>query len=92
MKADIIVKFKDDKCHIIEIIDDDLAHYTQTETENNEIKKHVELRKRGRIAEKIALDNGFSGYSCLSYIELEYAMDENENFDNLLKRLQQLKV
>jgi len=39
------------------------------------------MRMRGRLADKIAKESGFSGYSCLSFLELENAPDERVIFD-----------
>ena len=41
------------------------------------------MRRRGRLADAIAKEHGFNGYSCLSFLELENASDEQVIFDYL---------
>ena len=75
------------KQYIVEVLEDELAHYKTLE--EGESKGKSKLRQRGRLAERLALSHGFAGYSCLSYIELERAVDErvifNELIDSILK-------
>lgn len=39
------------------------------------------LRRKGRLADEIAKSHGYSGYSCLSFVELENSSDERQIFD-----------
>jgi len=45
------------------------------------------MRKRSRLADEIAKKNGFSGYSCISFLELENAPDERVIFDYINARI-----
>ena len=42
------------------------------------------LRQRGRLASRIATENGFDGYHCLSYVELEFITDEESVLNELV--------
>lgn len=76
---------QDDRKHIIEIVEDEMAHYKKIVDKTNEEEiPGLEMRQRGRLADKLARENGFTGYSCISYVELEYAIDENEQFNHLI--------
>ena len=74
LKANFIAENKHGKKHIIEIVEEDMAHYAKAE----EGAQMVEMRRRGRLADQLAKEAGYAGYSCISYIELEYAIDERE--------------
>ena len=45
------------------------------------------MRKRSRLSDEIAKKNGFSGYSCISFLELENAPDERVIFDYINARI-----
>ena len=71
----------------MEVLEDELAHYqTQPDEIGDKIYKY-ELRQRGRLAERLALSHGFNGYSCLSYVELERALDERVIFGKLIESI-----
>lgn len=78
VKASVCVESKSGGKHVVEILENEIAIYTRGE--DNERK----MRQRGRLAEKVAKQNGCSGYSCVSYIELEYALDEKMIFEGLV--------
>ncbi len=78
MKASLCVESKSGGRHVVEILENEIAIYTRGE--DNERK----MRQRGRLAERVAKQNGYSGYSCLSYIELEYALDEKMILESLV--------
>ena len=61
------------KQHIVEIVEDGQVHFTAADGV-------MTLRRKGRLADEIAKAHGFSGYSCLSFLELENAADEREIF------------
>ena len=85
IKANFVVEHpnKGGKRHIIEIIEDEISHYkVPIEGLGHEIK----MRQRGRLADKLALELGYTGYSCISYVELEYAVDESEPFNTVITR------
>jgi hypothetical protein len=65
LRADLTVTSKSGRKHIIEIIEDDLMHYSVADED------HPKLRARGRLAEEAAKREGYHGYSSLSYIELD---------------------
>ena len=78
LKANFITENASGDRHIIEIVEEDMAHYTK--------EGQTEMRQRGRLAEKVAQDAGYAGYSCISYIELEYALDEREILEHVIAR------
>ena len=65
---------------MIEIVEDDLVHYVCADGS-------LQQRSKGRLADSIAKQHGFNGYSCLSFIELENATDERVVFDALNQQI-----
>jgi len=42
----------------------------------------MQLRARGRLAEKLAKQQaGYKSYNCISYVEMESALDEHDFLD-----------
>ena len=76
IKASLLITAPSGKHHIVEVFEDELAHF---QTATGEIK----MRQRGRLANEIAKEHGFNGYSSLSFRELENAVDERQVFDVL---------
>ena len=79
VKASLLVNCANGKRHIVEIAEDELAHYVA----DGELKQ----RQKGRLADAIAKENGFNGYSCLSFIELENSSDERYLFELLNQQI-----
>ena len=71
----------------MEVLEDELAHYQPLLGETDEETRSSRLRQRGRLAERLALSHGFNGYSCLSYVELERALDERVIFGELIESI-----
>lgn len=70
IKACLQVKRQsDDKTHLIEIVEDELVHFEGGEED-------LKMRARSRMVDAVAKDHGYSGYSCLSFEELENAPNE----------------
>ena len=76
IKASLYVNCSNGKQHIIEIVEDDLVHYQGADGS-------LQQRSKSRLADQIAKQHGFNGYSCLSFIELENAPDERVIFNAL---------
>lgn len=57
------------KMHLIEIVEDELVHFEGPADE-------LRMRARSRMADSLAREHGYSGYSCLSFEELENAPNE----------------
>ena len=70
------------KTHIVELVEDELVHYEGSSEANS-----LCMRARCRMADALAKEHGFSGYSCLSFEELENAPDEKVFFTHLNQRL-----
>jgi hypothetical protein len=79
LKANFITENASGARHIIEIVEEDMAHYAKE-------GQTVEMRRRGRLAEEVAREAGYAGYSCISYIELEYALDERDLLEHVIAR------
>ena len=79
VKASLLITGKNGKQHIVEIVEEELVHY--------ETEEGLQMRKRSRLADEIAKKNGFSGYSCISFLELENAPDERVIFDYINARI-----
>jgi hypothetical protein len=59
--------------YVVEIIENELAHFTKGSSRG---QKGKSLRARGRHIEDLVKQFGYSGYSCLSFVELEQSADE----------------
>ena len=79
LKANFITENASGDRHIIEIVEEDMAHYAKE-------GQSLEMRRRGRLAEEVAKEAGYAGYSCISYIELEYALDERDLLEHVIAR------
>jgi len=84
LMASMLVVAPNGKQHILEIVEEELVHYLEAD-------QTFALRRRGRLANSIAQDHGFNGYSCLSYHELENAVDEGALFDQINSQIKQVK-
>ena len=74
--ASLIVSKANDpsKKHLVEIFEDEILTYQKEDGSK-------EMRKRGRLARQLAKQNEFQDYSCISFKELEEAVDENLPFN-----------
>ena len=67
--------------HVIEILENQQALYKKNGA------TEWSLRKRGRLAEELVSKNKqYASYSCISYVELEAATNEEELFDLLTRK------
>ena len=77
----------------MEIVENDLVHYEDMENENILLK----MRFKGRLINEILMaqndssDEKFSGYSSLSFRELENATDERPIFEAINRQILQSK-
>ena len=76
IKASFLVKHQTGKQHILEIVEDEVVHFTNADGT-------LGLRQKARLADKIAKEQGYSGYSAISFIELENAQDERQLFEQI---------
>lgn len=79
LKASLLVETLSRK-HAVEILEDEKMTYALPDGQ-------VRLRQRGRIAWNLAREKGFDGYSCVSFLDLEYATDERQLLDNLVDEI-----
>jgi hypothetical protein len=66
--------------HAVEILEDQVANYFREDG----VKA---MRQRGRLAEGLAKEHGFAGYTVVSFIELENAEDDGAAIEELARAI-----
>ena len=80
VKASFLVKHQTGKQHILEIVEDEIVHFSQADGT-------LGMRQKARLADKIAKEHGYSGYSAISFVELDNAQDERQMFDQINQQI-----
>lgn len=77
----MVVQTENGSKHVVEVLEDDLATFRRDDSPN------ILMRQRGRLAQKLVRQYGFANYHCLSYVELEYAVDDLQIIDSLVNSI-----